>query len=216
MSQITRRLRQYLVVGLVVLTPVGVTIFVLSWALSTVDALFGRPLRESIGLRVPGLGIALLAILVLLVGWAVHHAVGRRLVEKWNAALSRFPLTRRVYNAGSQIVQATLAGDRRMFSRAVLVPFPSEGSWAIGFVTNEQTPLYSEVVGEPCLTVFVPTTFSVPPSGYLLIVPDARARPLSISVDEAFKFVVSAGAVLPSGAPPQPGLDLEKLLHERS
>jgi uncharacterized membrane protein len=63
--------------------------------------------------------------------------------------------------------------------------------------------------------VFVPSTFSVPPSGYLLIVPDARARPLDISVDDAFKFVVSAGAVLPSGAPPQAGLDLKKLLRER-
>jgi uncharacterized membrane protein len=215
-SRIARRLRQYAVVGLVVLTPVGVTIFVLSWALRTVDAVFGGPLQEFIGLRVPGLGIAVLAILVLLVGWAVHHAVGRRLVETWNTALSRFPLTRRVYNAGSQIVQATFTGDRRMFSRAVLVPFPSEGSWAIGFVTNEQTPLYSEVVGEACLTVFVPTTFSVPPSGYLLVVPDARVRPLETSVDDAFKFVVSAGAVLPSGTPPQPGLDLKKLLHEPS
>jgi len=213
-SQIARRLRQYIVVGLVVLTPVGVTIFVLSWALRTVDAIFGGPLQEFIGLRVPGLGIVILFFLVLLVGWAVHHAVGRRLVESWNTALSRFPLTRRLYNAGSQIVQAMLAGDRRMFSRAVLVPYPSEGSWAIGFVTNEQTPLYSEVVGEPCLTVFVPTTFSVPPSGYLLIVPGARARPLGIGVDDAFKFVVSAGAVLPSGASPQPGLDLKKLLRE--
>jgi uncharacterized membrane protein len=215
-SPIARRLRQYVVVGLVVVTPVGITIFVLSWALRTVDAIFGQPLQETVGLRVPGLGIAILAVLVLLVGWAVHHAVGRRFVEAWNRALSRFPLTRRVYNAGSQIVQATLAGDRRMFSRAVLVPFPSEGSWAIGFVTNEQTPLCSEVVGEPCLTVFVPTTFSVPPSGYLLVVPEARARPLEISVDDAFKFVVSAGAVLPSGAPPPPGLDLEKLLREPS
>jgi uncharacterized membrane protein len=215
-SQTVRRFRRYIVVGLVVLTPVGVTIFVLSWALRTVDAIFGRPLQEFIGLRVPGLGIAILAVLVLAVGWAVHHAVGRRLVEAWNRALSRFPLTRRVYNAGSQIVQTMLAGDRRMFSRAVLVPYPSEGSWAIGFVTNEQTPLYSEVVGEACLTVFVPTTFSVPPSGYLLIVPGARVRPLGISVDDAFKFVVSAGAVLPSGAPPHSGLDLKKLLREPS
>jgi len=214
-SQIAHRLRQYIVVGLVVLTPIGVTIFVLSWALRTVDAIFGTPLRQ-VGLRVPGLGLAILAILVLLVGWAVHHAVGRRLVESWNKALSRFPLTRRVYNAGSQIVQATFSGDRRMFSRAVLVPYPSEGSWAIGFVTNEQTPLYSGVVGEACLTVFVPTTFSVPPSGYLLVIPDARVRPLQISVDDAFKFVVSAGAVLPSGAPPQHGLDLKKLLSDQA
>ena len=211
-----RRLRQYFVVGLVVVAPLGATIFVLSWAFRTIDAIFGRPLEESIGARMPGLGIAILVLVVLLVGWAVHHAVGRRLVQAWNSALSRFPLTRRIYNTGSHIVQAMLAGDRRLFSRAVLVPYPTAGSWAIAFVTNERTPIFSEVVGEPCLTVFVPTTFSVPPSGYLLIVSAAGARPLGVSVEDAFKFVVSAGAVLPTGAAPVPGLDLTKLLGEES
>lgn len=210
------RLRQYFVVGLVVVAPLGATIFVLSWAFRTIDAILGRPLEESVGARVPGLGIAILLLLVLLVGWAVHHAVGRRLVQGWNTALSRFPLTRRIYNTGSQIVQAILAGDRRLFSRAVLVPYPTEGSWAIGFVTNERSPVLSEIVGEPCLTVFLPTTFSVPPSGYVLIVSAARARPLGVSVEDAFKFVVSAGAVLPTGSGPEPGLDLPKLLGEES
>lgn len=215
MSASLRRLRQYFVVGLVVVTPVGVTILVLSWAFRTIDAIFGRPFQASVGVRVPGLGVVILVLLVLLVGWAVHHAVGRRLVQSWDTALSRFPLTRRVYNAGSQIVQAVLTGDRKVFSRAVLVPYPSEGLWAVGFVTNEETPLFSEVVGEPCLSVFVPTTFSVPPSGYLIVIPETRARPLDVGVEDAFKFVVSAGAVLPSGTPPVPGLDLKKLLGER-
>lgn len=215
MSPSVRRLQQYFVVGLVVVTPVGVTILVLSWAFRTIDAIFGRPFQASVGVRVPGLGVVILVLLVLLVGWAVHHAVGRRLVQTWDRALSRFPLTRRVYNAGSQIVQAVLTGDRRVFSRAVLVPYPSEGLWAVGFVTNEETPLFSEVVGEPCLSVFVPTTFSVPPSGYLIVVPETRVRPLDVGVEDAFKFVVSAGAVLPSGTPAVPGLDLKKLLGER-
>ena len=211
-----RRLRQYFVVGLVVVAPLGATIFVLSWAFRTIDAILGQPLEGSLGTRVPGLGIAILVLLVLLVGWAVHHAVGRRVVQVWNGALSRFPLTRRIYNTGSQIVQAMLAGDRRLFSRAVLVPYPTEGSWAIGFVTDERTAVFSEVAGEPCLTVFVPTTFSVPPSGYLLIVSAARARPLGVGVEDAFKFVVSAGAVLPTGSAPEPGLDLPKLLGDES
>lgn len=212
MPRVLRRVRQYFVVGLVVVAPLGATIFVLSWAFQTIDAILGRPLEQSLGVRAPGLGIAILALLVLLVGSAVHNAVGRRLVQTWNTALSRLPLTRRIYNAGSQIVQALLAGDRRVFSRAVLVPYPTEGSWAIGFVTNERTAILSDIVGEPCLTVFVPTTFSVPPSGFLLILPPARVRSLDLSVEDAFKFVVSAGAVLPSGAAPPAGLDLTKLL----
>jgi uncharacterized membrane protein len=210
-----RRVRQYFVVGLVVVAPLGATIFVLTWAFRTIDAILGRPLEQSLGLRVPGLGIAILALLVLLVGSAVQNAVGRRVVQTWNTTLSRLPLTRSIYNAGSQIVQALLAGDRRVFSRAVLVPYPTDGSWAVGFVTNERAPILSQVVGEPCLTVFVPTTFSVPPSGFLLILPPARVRALDMSVEDAFKFVVSAGAVLPTGTAPPAGLDLTKLLGTR-
>ena len=105
--------------------------------------------------------------------------------------------------------------DRRVFHRAVLVPYPTEGSWAVGLVTNERTAVFSEVVGEPCLSVFLPTSFSMPPSGPVLIVPSARVRALDISVEDAFKFVVSAGAVLPTGAPPPLGLDLAKLLSKK-
>jgi uncharacterized membrane protein len=214
MRSILRRLRQYFVVGLIVVAPLGATLFILSWAFRAIDAILGQPLEQSLGVRVPGLGVVILALLILLVGWAVHLTVGRRLLQAWNTELSRFPLTRRIYNAGSQIVQAMVGGDRRVFTRPVLLPYPAEGSWAVGFVTNEGTPVYSEIIGEPCLTVFVPTTFSFPPSGNLLIVPRARVRPLDVSVEDAFKFVVSAGAVLPTGTPSQPGLDLAKLLGE--
>jgi uncharacterized membrane protein len=210
-----RRLRRYFVVGLVVVAPLGITFFVLSWAFQAIDAILGKPLQESLGIRVPGLGIALLALLVLLVGWAVHNAVGRRIVQYGNAALSRFPLTRRIYRTGSQIVQATFGGGRQVFRRVVLVPYPTEGSWAVGFVTNEATPLFSDVVGEPCLTVFLPTSFSVPPSGYVLILPETRARALDVSVEDAFKFVLSAGAVLPAENTPPLGLDLGRLLGEK-
>src|SRR5260370_21445617 len=119
-----RRIRQYFVVGLVVVTPLGATIFVLAWAFRTIDAILGRPLEQSLGVRVPGLGIVILALLVLLVGSAVQNAVSRRVVQTWNTALSRLPLTRRIYNAGSQIVQALLAGDRRMLVCLVLRSHP--------------------------------------------------------------------------------------------
>src|SRR5260370_14254001 len=144
-----RRVRQYFVVGLVVIAPVGDTIFVLSWAFRTIDAILGRPLEQSLGVRVPGLGFAVLGLLVLLVGSAVHNAVGRRLVQTWNTALARLPLTRRIYNAGSQIVQAMLAGDRRVFSRAVLIPYPTDGSSAVSFPTNDSTPIPSPILVYP-------------------------------------------------------------------
>jgi uncharacterized membrane protein len=205
-------LRKYFIVGLVIVTPLGLTLFILSWAFQWLDRALGRPLAGAVGINLPGVGVVLLAFLILVVGWAVHNALGRRIVRMGDAALARFPLTRRIYSAGSQIVQATLSGDRRVFLRAVLVPFPREGSWAVGLVTREQTPVLSDALGQPGLTVFLATSFSVPPSGPLLLFPEKAVVALDISVEDALKFVISAGAVLPSDVSPTQGLDLEKLL----
>jgi uncharacterized membrane protein len=210
------RLRRYFIVGLVIVTPLTVTLFILSWAFQWLDQMLGRPLAAVVGINLPGVGIVLLAFLILLVGWVVHNALGRRVVRWGDAALARFPLTRRIYSAGSQIVQATLGGDSRVFLRAVLVPFPREGSWAVGLVTREQTPVLSEALGQPCLTVFLATSFSVPPSGPLLLFPEKAVVPLDVSVEDALKFVISAGAVLPSDVTPTQGLDLEKLLGKKT
>jgi uncharacterized membrane protein len=210
-----RRLRRYFLVGLVVVVPLAITALVLVWAFRAIDGILGRPLRLYAGVGAPGVGAALLLLLVLLVGWAVHQSLGRRLVDAGNAALSRFPVAGRVYDAGSQIIQAVLGAGQRIFLRAVLVPYPGPESWAVGLVTDEEATLFSTVAGEPCLCVFLPTTFSVPPSGYLLIVPASRTRPLPISVEDALKFVVSGGRLQP-GATGEPararGIDLAKLL----
>jgi len=209
-----RLLRRYFLVGIVVVVPLGVTAFILMWSFRVLDGILGAPITHFTGIRAPGLGASLLLALVLLVGWAVHHSIGRRLVQAWNSAFSRFPVAGRIYDAGSQIVQAVLGGGQHMFIRAVLVPYPTADSWAIGLVTDDDPALFATVLGEPCVTVFLPTTFSVPPSGYLLVVPVARTRPLGISVEEALKFVVSAGTVQPAEgtALRARGLDLAKLL----
>jgi uncharacterized membrane protein len=199
---------------LVVVVPLALTAFVLEWVFRAIDGILGRPLRAITGFGAPGLGVLLLLLVVMAVGWAVHLSVGRRLVHAWNAALSRFPVAGRVYDAGSQIIQAVLGTGERVFIRAVLVPYPGPESWAIGLVTDDDPPPFAALVGEPCLSVFLPTTFSVPPSGYLLIVPTARTRPLDISVEDALKFVLSGGRVQPASGelPRGRGIDLAKLL----
>ncbi|HWP38909.1 MAG TPA: DUF502 domain-containing protein [Gemmatimonadales bacterium] len=214
MSPIFRRLRRYLLVGLIVIAPVGLTVYVLVWLFQRLDSILGAPLREVIGFHVPGLGFVLLTVTLLLVGWLVHLAVGRQLLHWWNQALVRFPLTGRIYNALSQIVQSLVGGDRRMFQRAVIVPYLTEGLWAIGFVTNEDPELLSTVAGEPCITVFLPTPPN-PATGFLLVVPKHRVRDLPISIEEAVKLVISLGAVSPAGAAApagRQGLDLDSLL----
>jgi uncharacterized membrane protein len=211
-----RRLRRYFLVGLIIIAPVGVTLAILSWLFQRIDGLLGVPLQRAIGVRIPGLGFVLLLVFVVVVGWVVHLAAGRQMLHWWNHSLARFPLTGRIYNAVSQIVQSVVGRRKRLFLRTVLIPYPTEGLWAIAFVTNEDTPEMSRVLGEPCVNVFVPTTPN-PTSGFMLVVPHARARDAQISVEEAMKLVISAGAVNPSDRYSpliRRGLDLESLLRE--
>jgi len=215
-SPTVRRVRRYLLVGLVVTAPVGITVYVLVWAFNTLDAILGTPLQAWLGVRVPGLGFVLLGLSVIVVGWLVHRAVGRQLLHWWNTALVRFPLTGRIYNALSQITQSLVGAERRVFRRTVLVPYPTQDMWAVAFVTNETPDVLSAVAGEPCLNVFVPTTPN-PTSGFLLVVPRRMVRELPMSVEDAMKLVISAGALVPGGetvTTGRQGLDLERLLRE--
>ncbi len=210
-----RRVRRFFLTGLIVLAPVGVTAVILVWMFRTIDNILGEPLRAALGFRIPGLGFVLLVIAVTLVGWAVHLAAGRELLHLWNQALSRFPLTGRIYNAMSQIAQAIIGERQRLFRRTVLVPYPTEGIWAVGFVTNEDAPVMSRAVGEPCVNVFIPTTPN-PTSGFMLVVPRSRARETAITVEDAMKLIISAGTVSPGEEPllVRRGLDLESLLKD--
>jgi uncharacterized membrane protein len=211
------RLRRYFLVGLIVIAPVGVTIFVLRWIFETVDAILGRPLQLALGLRVPGLGFVLLGLVVLTVGWIVHRAVGRRLLNVWNRTLVRFPVAGRLYNAASQIVQSVASDKSRLFKRTVLIPYPHERSWTLAFVTSEDAPVLTRALGVSCVSVFVPTPPN-PATGVVLVVPRDRLIPIDISLEEAFKFVISVGAFTPTSAEglPRPrGLDLEDLFRDR-
>lgn len=213
----TGRWRRYFLVGLVVIAPVGVTGWVLVWLFNAIDDILGQPLQAALGFRIPGVGVVLLALFLLLVGWVVHQAVGERMLTWWNGALARFPVAGKLYQVASQITQTMMGGQQRLFRRTVLVPYPTEGIWAVGFVTHDNPPGLAAAVGEPCVNVFIPTTPN-PTSGFLLVVPIAKVRPLDLSVEEAMKLVISAGALTPDrdDAAPHLGLDLDTLLKGRT
>ncbi|HEX9729944.1 MAG TPA: DUF502 domain-containing protein [Gemmatimonadales bacterium] len=212
------RLRRYFFVGLIVIAPAGVTALVLAWLFRRIDAILGAPLQAAIGFHIPGLGFVILGAVILTVGWIVHRAIGRRLLGAWNQALVRFPITGRLYNAASQIVQSVVGDQRRVFLRTVLVPYPTDGMWAVGFVTNEEAPVMSGIVGEPCLNVFVPTTPN-PTSGFLLVVPRTRVRATEIGIEEAMKLIISAGSLSPGAlerGTARRGLDIDTLFKDQA
>ncbi len=207
-----RRLRRYFLTGLVVLAPLGVTVAILTWLFRTLDAILGTPLEQFLGTRIPGLGLLLLVFAILAIGWLAHYTIGRQLIAWWNSLLARFPLTARIYNAASQIAQTFMGDERRLFLRTVLIEFPHPGSYAIAWVTAEENRFAAELLGEPCVNVFVATTPN-PTSGFFLIVPRSRTRPIDLTIEEGMKLVISAGAVVPAvGGERQAGLDLASLL----
>lgn len=208
------RLRRHLITGLIVVAPIAVTIYALVLVFNFLDNLLGPHIRTVLGRSLPGLGIVVLVLLLLLVGWISRRAAGRRLVGWGNELLSRVPVTRKVYNATSQIVQSLLDREERLFQGVALVEYPMAGSWTLVFVTTAAPRQVEERIGERAVSVFLPTVPN-PTTGYLLILPVSRLRMLDMTVEEGFKMVISAGVAVPGAdRVPVSGLDLKRLLRE--
>ncbi len=214
LGRLLGRLRRYLVTGLIVVAPLGATAWILVWLFRRVDSILGQYIA-SVGLsRFPGMGILVLVLLLLFVGWMLRWAVGRKLVGWWNGLLSSLPLTRTIYNATSQIAQTVLARKEKFFQHTVLIEYPSPGTWSLAFLTARSPEEVESQIGARSLTVFLPTSPN-PASGYLLMLPAEKVKMLDMSVEEGMKMVLSVGAVTPGREDKRlGGLDLERLVRE--
>jgi len=199
-KKIWARLRRYFLTGIVVIAPVGVTVFVLGWIFSKLDAILGR-VFTAIGLRIPGLGFIVLLLIIVAAGWAAQQAVGRRLINMGREWLMKFPVTRSIYSAAQQITEQIVGDQTKFFKSCVLVEYPRPGVWAIGFLTGQASKEIGEFTQDDAAAIFIPTTPN-PTSGYLVFLPRSQVRPLKMSVEEGFKLVISGGAVTPDLIPP--------------
>jgi len=195
MRNTLHRLRRYLITGLIVIAPIGVTVFVLSWLFQRLDPILGRFLPEIAGRQIPGLGLAVLVLILIVVGWFSQRAIGRRALLTWNRLLERVPFARRVHSASSQIFSSVLEREK-LFQHCALIEFPQPGSWALVFETADAPEEIETYVGEPSVSVFLPTAPN-PTSGYLLILPRSRVRRMQMSVEDGLKLVLSAGVARP-------------------
>lgn len=199
-KRIWARLRRYFFTGIVVIAPVGVTLIVLGWIFTRLDAILGR-IFTAIGLRIPGLGFIVLLLIVVAAGWATQQAVGRRLFNMGREWLMRFPVTRSIYSAAQQITEQIVGDQAKFFKACVLVEYPRPGVWAVGFLTGEASKEINELTQDKVMAVFIPTTPN-PTSGYLVFLPHSQIRPLEMTVEDGFKLVISGGAVTPDVIPP--------------
>jgi uncharacterized membrane protein len=192
-------LKKYLITGLLVWVPLAFTIWVLTLIVSTMDRsllLLPPPWRPEswLGFPLPGAGALLTLVVLLLTGMAAANIMGQRMVQWWEALLSRIPIVRSIYSSVKQVSDTLLAPDGHSFRRAVLVEFPQRGQWTVAFVVGAPGErITGDLPGEHLL-VYVPTAPN-PTSGYTLIVRPEEARELDMSVDEALKFVISLGVV---------------------
>ena len=192
-------LKKIFFTGLLILVPLGITIWVLNLIVTTLDQtllLLPLSVRTQPPFNIPGMGVILTLAIIFAVGVLGRNFIGRRLFLWWEAALRRIPVVSAIYSSVKQVSDTLLSPSGQAFRKPVLVEFPRAGSWSIGFVVGSPGPgLQGPLSGEHA-SVYVPTAPN-PTSGYVLIVPLDQLVDLEISVDEALKFVVSMGVVAP-------------------
>ena len=196
------RIRSWFFTGILVMTPLILTIYVV-WAFITfVDNLvvpmvpyYYRP-STYLPFPIPGLGLIIVFIFTTFVGILATGLFGRTLIRLWENILSRMPVIRSVYSAIKQILETVMATQSDAFRQAVLVEYPRKDIWAIGFVTGSTKGEVGENVNKKMVNVFMPTTPN-PTSGFLLFFPEKDLIFLKMSVEDALKLVVSGGMVIP-------------------
>ncbi len=198
-------LRSYLLAGLVVWLPIIVTLVVLRFIVDLLDQTLAllpdayQP-EQLFGVHLPGLGVLLSLVLLLMTGLVATNLFGQRVMRWSEAVLDKIPLVRSIYNASKQLIQAIFATNSQAFRKVLLIEYPRQGLWSIAFQTGTA---HTEVVGHTgveMLTVFIPTTPN-PTSGFLMMIPKTDVVELSMTVEEALKFVISLGVMqTPSSA----------------
>jgi uncharacterized membrane protein len=193
--------RRYLVAGLLVWLPIGVTILVFSLLFDLMDRLLlllppgWRP-EQLLGFRIPGLGAILAVIVLLLTGVLAANLLGRRLVTSYESLLARIPIVRTIYSAVKHFAEVVFSDSNASFKKVLLIEYPRPGLYSIAFQTSENPQEVQARTGDEIVTVFLPTTPN-PTSGFMLFVPRRGVTELDMSVEDALKMVISLGVVLP-------------------
>jgi uncharacterized membrane protein len=198
--------RRYLMAGLLVWVPILVTVLVVRFILDLMDQtllLLPPSVRPEVllGMHIPGLGLVLALLLLIFTGMLVSNIIGRSLVALWEDLLNRIPFVRALYSGVKSFSTTILSNQGNSFKKVMLIEYPRQGIWSIGFQTAGDVPLISAHTGEPQVCVFIPTTPN-PTSGFIMMVPRSQAIELDMSIDAAMKMIVTLGVVVPAAPAP--------------
>ena len=196
-SSLIARLRNYFITGIIVLVPIGFTLYLTIFIISISSNLIPKEINPNsyLPFSIPGLEIALSIIFISLIGFISLSFIGKKIFKKINDLLKKIPFLRTIYGAIGQMTE-TFANKKGKKKSVVLVQYPSKGIWAVGFATKDNKGEISKKTNDDLVNVFVPTTPN-PTSGFLLMFPKKEVIYLDMSFEEASKFIVSAGTSNP-------------------
>jgi len=196
-----KRLRNYFISGLLFWVPLALTVLVIKFFLELINNLIPQKyLPEAIfnlETTIPGSGIILVLIVILITGVMVTNILGRKLVALWEKVLNKIPGFRNVYNVLKKVSDTVFNTSTESFRKAFLIQYPSKGIWVIAFQSGDYRGEAKSIIGEEIMNLFVPTTPN-PTSGFFVMMAKKDAFELDMSVEEAFKLVISAGVVTPN------------------
>ena len=191
------KLRNYFIAGVVVLVPIGITLYLTKFFISISSKLIPKEINPNsyLPFAIPGLEIILSVIFITLVGGLSVSFIGKKILQLVNDLFKRIPILRTIYSAIGQMTE-TLAPKSGEKKSVVLIEYPRKGSWAVGFATKDNKGEISDKTNQKLVNVFVPTTPN-PTSGFLLMFPKDEVIYLDMTFEEASKFIVSAGTSNP-------------------
>ncbi|NCF73428.1 MAG: DUF502 domain-containing protein [Gammaproteobacteria bacterium] len=212
-----KRIRRYLVAGILVWVPLGVTSALVYFAIGFTDKtllLIPEQYRPDVlfGFHIPGLGVILAFIVLLVTGVLAANFVGRAFVGGWESLMERIPFIRTVYSAAKKFSEIVFSDSSQSFKKVLLIEYPRKGLYSLAFQTSTDLGEVQGRTGEEVVCCFVPTTPN-PTSGLIIIVPRKDVTELDMDIDEALKMIISLGVVVPSwrnGKTPELPLELPK------
>jgi uncharacterized membrane protein len=216
-SSVLGRLRNYLLAGILVTAPLGITVYLVLLFLKLMDQVVTHIIPQEynpdnyLPFSVPGFGLVIALTFFVTVGWFAKNVLGRMVIRFYEYFMNRMPIIKNIYGAVKQVAETIMASQSKAFREVVMLEYPRKGVWSIGFVTGQTEGEVQRITSEETVNVFVPTTPN-PTSGYLLFVPRKELSYLHMSVEEGVKLVVSAGII----TPPDHGLPKGKRITSES
>ncbi len=197
------KLRKYIITGLLIWIPLGITILVIKLLVDLMDKTIvflppaWRP-ENLLGFDLPGLGIVISSMIIFITGFFLTNFAGKRLIKWWEDFLERIPFVRSIYSSVKQVTETVLSSEGDTFSAVYLIEYPRKDIWTLCFKTGNTPAFLNDAADDKLVTVFVPTTPN-PTSGFILFIPIKDVKVLDIDVEEALKLVMSLGVVAPTG-----------------